>query len=368
MNTPETTSNTIKGHFESRLLTTIGPDGKEKVREILMPDDEARAAHHYMLQFFYDQHYIHDWELRESTFVAGGMPGSKLIDNVLPHANGQKFYQLDLKNAFPSVNIDMLKTKLDPFSMVQMRWYINEALNDLNPDPKPEQSPEQSSITKLIWKFIDTYATAPGVPGLPLGAPCSPYLFNFYLQEMDRELDEYLGRHGLTYTRWLDDITISSTQVEGILGERMRRKINKIIEETSDMSINHAKSKVRTRQGAPVTVTGVDLHSDGRIQPRRQLMRASGQAFREAETYFETRGWNFDEANEQDRHMLGTVNGYRGTLLSMTGGAPGNEVRGALRHSAQIVSLVRGVLSRPEVFNGDTFWLTEEKPKRWKKL
>lgn len=57
------------------------------------------------------------------------------------------------------------------------------------------------------YKFYFDKSRAVGV--LPQGAPTSPMLGNFAAQNLDRELTSYTDQHGMVYTRYADDLTIS---------------------------------------------------------------------------------------------------------------------------------------------------------------
>lgn len=52
--------------------------------------------------------------------------------------------------------------------------------------------------------------------GLPQGSPCSMILFNRILYSLDQLLSKKADEKGLTYSRWVDDITISSQNKQEI--------------------------------------------------------------------------------------------------------------------------------------------------------
>lgn len=158
---------------------------------------------------------------------------------------------------------------------------------------------------------MDNYALPEDAPGLALGPPASPYLFNVYTMEMDATLASFAAHHDLTYTRFLDDITLSSPFPSHTLGEKMRRTIRGIIEETPGMTINHAKSQLHVRDSRPVEVTGMAIHRDGRVTPKASLMEKVKTTFDEVESSL-VRG---------DIMTLGTIgllDGYHGTLASFS--------------------------------------------------
>ncbi|MCP6612430.1 reverse transcriptase domain-containing protein, partial [Klebsiella pneumoniae] len=49
---------------------------------------------------------------------------------------------------------------------------------------------------------------------LPQGSPCSPVITNLILVSLDRRLSNLCNSVGCTYTRYADDITISTNKKE----------------------------------------------------------------------------------------------------------------------------------------------------------
>jgi len=273
-------------HYSYHQVVRFDAAGNRKVRDVCVPDEETRERHADMLQELYFANVYHPIEQQGHQVAPGGMPGATLLDNVLPHQDGRTFYTLDLKNAFPSVDIPTLQQKID------------DALGPWR--------------ARSIQRFIDQYVVAPNVDGLPVGAPCSPYLFNVYCNQMDAQLTALCDVKGLTYTRWLDDITISSPLSDGVLGDGTRRVIREIIEETPGMAINHKKSKLHQRMTKPVTITGVSLYPDGRLQPSPAVVAAIVHAFDELEADI----YNPDMVIT-DYHVA-RLNGYHGALIGMS--------------------------------------------------
>jgi len=112
--------------------------------------------------------------------------------------------------------IDML----DFFHQVQWQM-VYDSLSGL-PFQVPGEVPE----------FISNLCTYNG--RLPMGAPTSPVLSNIAAHRLDKELEKYCAGEGLVYTRYVDDICISSNnpvlerhlqQVTGIM-ERQQLKLN----------------------------------------------------------------------------------------------------------------------------------------------
>lgn len=314
MEHPETSPEPWRiGHFEQRLITTRMPDGRPKTRELWIPDDKARAAHIEMLGYFYGKGFVDTTNLRPETNVNGGMPGSRVLDNVLPHKENELFYMIDLKDAFRNV----------------VYWKMEEKLVTRDPENK-----------KLLEHFLDQYAMMP-LRGLPQGAPCSPYLFNFYLAEMDHELDAYCAEFGITYTRWLDDLTFSYPFSGGALGKKARQTITDIIQETKGMKVNHAKSRLHRLSNAPVTITGVSIYPEGQIEAAPHIIKAARAAFQA-----------LDRAIQDDVYItpdhLAVPNGYYGALTSMSLAPFSPRIRRAINYYHDVASMAHNTMALQE--------------------
>lgn len=89
---------------------------------------------------------------------------------------------------------------------------------------------------------------------LPQGAPTSPYLSNMICRSLDEALGAMAKRHKCVFTRYADDITLSSNQEQPeILGE-----LEHILKKFG-FSINWDKCR-RYGPGQPKRITGLTVH------------------------------------------------------------------------------------------------------------
>lgn len=70
--------------------------------------------------------------------------------------------------------------------------------------------PEHSNVPRQIYQFYLERSGAIGV--LPQGAPTSPMLSNLAAVSLDEELTVYADQHGIVYTRYADDLTLSASK------------------------------------------------------------------------------------------------------------------------------------------------------------
>lgn len=273
---------------EQHTLFRMGPDGRMKTRQVWKPTDEVRSRHGEMLQTFrgLDIPMPHAY---------GGVRGKNLRDNVEPHRGNEAFYMLDIKDAYASVDIDHLRLQTD-----NVLWRMRRG-------PK---------VRKEVDDFIADEAVIDGVPGLPLGYPASPYLFNLYCRGMDGRLSYAFSQlpwgrdQTVTYTRWLDDLTFSAPD-RHTLGERKRRTIRDIIQEVPGFDVEPRKTKRHKLGKGAVTITGLSIYPDGRLTPAPALLDKVAKEFDAAEVVLR-------EGGELTENELNTIHGFN-SILYMAG-------------------------------------------------
>ncbi len=172
----------------------------------------------------------------------GAMGRGSVVANASRHAGNRYVYQLDITDAYPSLPLDRLTDAL--------HW-LDPTLGD------PVE----------IDSFLQTYC-AGETRGLAVGGPASPILFDLYCaSEIDARIRRAFPR--ATYTRYLDDLTISQ---EKPIPSIMRKRIREVVQEAR-LSVNHRKSFVTDRHRWPVTITGVVITRRGMIRPTEDFMR-----------------------------------------------------------------------------------------------
>lgn len=93
------------------------------------------------------------------------------------------FLKLDIKDFFPNCNIDFT------IKMLKMVYPLQDI-------------PEETLKEALQICFLNE--------GLPQGTPTSPILTNLIMVPIDYAITEYANKHNLKYTRYADDLLISS--------------------------------------------------------------------------------------------------------------------------------------------------------------
>ena len=118
----------------------------------------------------------------------GFVPGRSVATNAALHVGRRYIFNTDLKDFFPSIGA-----------------------------PKVEVALCAAGADPLAARLISTLCCIPvrSEDGrirnvLPQGSPASPILSNIACEVMDRRLEGFARRFGLTYSRYADDITFSS--------------------------------------------------------------------------------------------------------------------------------------------------------------
>ncbi|MEN9285870.1 MAG: hypothetical protein RLZZ179_3363 [Verrucomicrobiota bacterium] len=112
--------------------------------------------------------------------AVGFVPGLSAVDGAARHCGCRWVFSTDLVNFFQTTSTEQVK----------------RALRDVG-------YPEHGA---------DTIAGLACLKGnLAQGSPCSPVLSNLVASDLDKSIQEYADKNGLTYTRYADDIVLSGT-------------------------------------------------------------------------------------------------------------------------------------------------------------
>lgn len=114
--------------------------------------------------------------------------GRSIKDHVQPHVHSHFLLKLDFKDFFPSLTDSALRKRLT----------IDAHYSDL----------ELFILTQVLFKK----SRVEDIYRLSIGAPSSPFISNYLLIEFDQHLSSYCKLNSLQYTRYADDIAISTNK------------------------------------------------------------------------------------------------------------------------------------------------------------
>ncbi|UHH09845.1 reverse transcriptase family protein [Luteimonas fraxinea] len=202
-------------------------------RTMYSPDKRLRAYHSFLTLFLFDYFPV------ESEVAFGYRKGSSAYDAVSPHARSRHFFQADITSFFGSLDSGVVANVIDEHK---------------------ERSPIED-----VEKYTARVRSLVLLNGsLPMGFSTSPVLSNACLYKFDRALRERCQTAGLHFTRYADDLIISSGDLE------LTRSAKAIVEEVllhefdGKLQLNAEKTKL-TSIGRKVKILGMVILPNGRI-------------------------------------------------------------------------------------------------------
>lgn len=181
----------------------------------------------FVLQCVYEPHEA----------ATGFVLEKSIVDNAKKHTGHHYVFNIDLKDFFHTFDRNRVKM-----------GFIYEPFN-LNSDKEP--------LAFLLASLCTHPIEIDGVEKtvLPQGSPTSPTLTNILCKKLDRRLTGLANRFGATYTRYADDITLSS-QHNIYTDEEFNKELKRIIEEDQKLVINPKKTRLQ-KTGYRQEVTGL---------------------------------------------------------------------------------------------------------------
>lgn len=165
-----------------------------------------------------------------------------ITDAVRPHCNSEFIFKTDISKFFPSISGDAVSDKLSKHCM-NLRTVDDKEVRD--------------NIERIVYLCtIDNR--------LPIGFSTSPSVSNFCFYDYDNLIHSYCNNKGYVYSRYADDLIISSqneiakdiiiTDLKAILSSDPLLKL----------SINHKKTKIITKKYER-KILGISILNDGKM-------------------------------------------------------------------------------------------------------
>lgn len=155
-----------------------------------------------------------------------------VVSNALEHTGKKVVISIDLKDFFPSITfprvLGMLRTK--PYNLTNRQAAIIASLVCL---------PKELDINR----------------GLPQGAPTSPTLSNLICSKLDYQLGQFAKKYDLNYSRYADDLTLSTNNIRRISPKKIIEVVTRHVERNG-FQVNDAKTKVMYQNSRQI-VTGI---------------------------------------------------------------------------------------------------------------
>lgn len=219
-------------------------------RLISAPRQRLKAAQRWILEQLLVRVPVSD-------HAHGFRKGRSIVSNARPHVGAGVVVNVDLRDFFPTVTFQRVK------GLFRKLGY----------------SEEISTLLALLCTEADTvetsldgvrYYVAQGTRHLPQGAPTSPAITNILCRRLDRRLSAFAAKHGLSYTRYADDLTLSAPRAVDAPIAAMLAVLGKVAK-GEGFTIHPDKVSVK-RRGRRQEVTGVVVNDQLGID-RRTLRR-----------------------------------------------------------------------------------------------
>ncbi len=150
------------------------PKRKGGFREISIPSLKLMAIQRAILKQILEPNF------NPLSCCVGFVHNLNIIDNVKPHLGHDYILKTDFKNFFPSITSNQ----------------VNELFYSLG-------------YSRKISAFLTKLCCRQG--SIPQGSPTSPMISNMIMLPLDRKIQSICDNQNFTYTRYADDITISSS-------------------------------------------------------------------------------------------------------------------------------------------------------------
>ncbi|HSK00041.1 MAG TPA: reverse transcriptase family protein [Kofleriaceae bacterium] len=186
----------------------------------------------------------------------GFRTGRSILSNAAPHAGAAIVVNVDLRDFFPTVTYRRVKGL---FGKLGYSEEVATVLGLLCTEPE---------IAETTLDGI-TYYVARGERKLPQGAPTSPAITNALCRRLDRRIAGWADRHDFTYTRYADDLTLSTKDGAARIGSCLAflRRV------TAAEGFQVHPDKVRVvRRGRRQEVTGIVVNERPAV-PRVELRK-----------------------------------------------------------------------------------------------
>lgn len=248
--------------FKEQFIVRRQIETNRKTRDLVYPEGRLRAVHE-RLKF-------HLNKIIQPSYLMSPRKGRAQRDNAAAHLESAQFLTLDLKQFYPSTTRSMIRNSLVA----------------------------QFGMAADVAGLIAHLATADDKACF--GSPLTPVLASLVHRPMFDGIADFCCGEDLSYTVWVDDLTISGDQIAGEFRAGIRRFV-------ADSGLRSHKLKVFTGN-RPVFVTGVGVVGSNLIVPRRLEVKSKElwQELKAAVT--------FDELDAASTRLLTHLGGIRAVV------------------------------------------------------
>lgn len=214
-----------------------GPKGKKPYRIICVPQPPLMTAQRWI-----SQNILSKAETHSASYAYA--PGSNYVDAARLHCECRWLIKLDVSRFFESI------TEIQAYNAILSLGYsrlVSFELARICTRAKRSLTSAKRWNSRF-WRYESiTEYHHEQLGYLPQGAPTSPMLSNLAMRELDQQLSDYCFANKLVYSRYADDIAISTSDVS-FSRDRAAKVVSKVYElmAAHGLSPNITKTRVRT--------------------------------------------------------------------------------------------------------------------------
>ncbi|EAM8271231.1 RNA-directed DNA polymerase [Salmonella enterica subsp. enterica serovar Glostrup] len=241
-------------YTEFRIRKRSSVHGQTHYRTICVPSPSLMKVQRWIARNILSHVPAHPCSVAFST-------GDSLYKAVAPHCPSKWLVKLDIRSFFESINeisvYHVFKQlgfeSLIAFEMARLCTHVGA---------EPSHEPDMGYDSHVLPERIIKLYQHPRQGHLPQGAPTSPMLANLVCRSLDERLSTIADEHSVRYTRYADDMTFSSNEVD-FGRERAGRLIKLVYQQLNRQALrpNTAKTTV-VSPGARKLVLGLSVEED----------------------------------------------------------------------------------------------------------
>ncbi len=212
-------------------------------RTIAQPAKETKYIQHWLMNNIFKMLPLHEC-------ATAYRPGASIKYNANVHAKNSYIAKFDFKDFFTSIKDGHLKQHL--------KNHLADILSD----------DDISDIVRI------SCVSLPGKNSmcLSIGAPSSPILSNSIMFEFDSNVSEWCNANGISYTRYADDLTFSTSK-KGMLSN-VEAVIRKIARNSESLALRFNRKKtVHLSKKHQRRITGLVISNDNKVSLGRARKR-----------------------------------------------------------------------------------------------
>jgi RNA-directed DNA polymerase len=212
-------------------------------RVIAQPSRELKVLQRFVMEKYLKHFPVHELAMAYAK-------GRNIYDNAAWHASNLIFLKLDFEGFFPSIKAS------------DWRSFLRSGRSELI-----ERGDIEISTRILFWGAgtREPYC-------LSIGAPTSPMLSNILLFHFDNRLSQLAMKHGVSYTRYADDITISADTIDQVISFERFVRLDVARMKSPNLKFNEKKRGLYQR-GQRRMVTGLVVTPNGQVSIGRERKR-----------------------------------------------------------------------------------------------